>query len=217
DTPKFEDVKENIRDNLMREKILEQGEKFIQEILEKAKIEYNEEGLDALLKPDSLITEEDLNKWVVKKYDTSYVRVRTIRQAVLYQYRQSFIEPKTLIERVLIPDIIYDKAEREHFEKKVKIKSRLSNALSLLLYQKFYSDEVLGKVAVDSMEIVTYYGGHKNEYKDKKFSDVYSILRSKVREEKIQTLRKNIFEGLREKYNPEINQAVLEKLLKEEK
>ena len=217
DTPKFEDVKENIRDNLMREKILEQGEKFIQEILEKAKIEYSEEGLDALLKPDSLITEEDLNKWVVKKYDTSYVRVRTIRQAVLYQYRQSFIEPKILIERVLIPDIIYDKAEREHFDKKVKIKRRLSNALSLLLYQKFYSDEVLGKVAVDSMEIVTYYGGHKNEYKDKKFSDVYSILRSKVREEKIQTLRKNIFEGLREKYNPEINQAVLERLLKEEK
>ena len=75
----------------------------------------------------------------------------------------------------------------------------------------------MGKVAVDSMEIVTYYGGHKNEYKDKKFSDVYSILRSKVREEKIQTLRKNIFEGLREKYNPEINQAVLERLLKEEK
>ena len=82
-----------------------------------------------------------MNKWVVKKYDTSYVRVRTIRQAVLYQYRQSLIEPKTLIERVLIPDIIYDRAEREHFDKKVKIKRRLSDALSLLLYQKFYSKQ----------------------------------------------------------------------------
>ncbi|GAI37801.1 unnamed protein product, partial [marine sediment metagenome] len=189
---------------------------FIEKIVDKAKIEYNEEGLDALLKPESLITAEDLNKWVVKKHDTSYVQVRTIRQAVLNQYRQSSVEPRKLIERVLIPDLIYDKAVKEHFDKKVHVKKRLSNALSLLIYQKFYSDEVLGKAVVDSMEVVNYYEDHQDEYNDKKFSDVYLVLKAKVRDEKIASLRKNIFEGLHKKYNPEINQPVLEKLMKEE-
>lgn len=216
DTPTFENIAPSIRNNLMREKILERAEQFIEKIVDKAKIEYNEEGLDALLKPESLITADDLNKWVVKKHDTSYVQVRTIRQAVLKQYKQSYVEPRKLIERVLVPDLIYDKAIKEHFDKKVHVKKRLSNALSLLIYQKFYSDEVLGKAVVDSMEVVNYYKDHKDEYNDKKFSDVYLVLNTKVRDEKIDSLRKNIFEDLHKKYNPEISQPVLEKLLKEE-
>lgn len=216
DTPEFENVKENIRNNLMREKVMEAAEKFIQKIVNKARIEYNQEGLDALLKPDSLITEEDMNKWVVKKYDTSYVYVKTIREAVLYQYKQSFIEPKTLIERVLIPDLIYDQAVKMHFDKNIKIKKRLRNTLARLIFQKYYSDEVLEKVVVDSMEVVNYYKKHTDEYKDEKFSDLFPRLMTEIRDEKISSSRKAIFEDLRKKYNIEINQEVLDKLLKEE-
>ncbi len=217
DTPKFEDVKENIRNNLLREKAGELGEKFINKIVDKAKIEYNQEGLDVLIKPDSMITEEDLDTWVVKKHDTSYVYVRTIRDAVFRQYQRSFIEPKTLIERVLVPDLLYDEAIKVHFDKNPKIKRRLRSTLSLLIYQKFYSEEVLSKVIIDSMDVVDYYKKNKDKFKDKEYKNAYLIAKTTIRDEQIDTLRQNIVKVLHDKYNSEINQSLLVKLLREEK
>jgi hypothetical protein len=217
DTPKFEEVKENIKNNIMRNKVMEMSEKFVQDVLDKAEVEYNQEGLDALIKPDSLITQADLNKWVVKKYDTAYVYVKTIRNAVLNQYRQSFIDPQRLIERVLIPDLIYDAAIQERFDKKVEIKRRLRNSMASLVYRKFYSDEVLDKVTVDSAEVENYYKAHKDEYKDKELKDVFHLLKTEVRSAKIESLRNDLYNNLRAKYKPNVKKIVLTKLLKEEK
>jgi parvulin-like peptidyl-prolyl isomerase len=94
DSPTFDEVRADLETNLKREKIREESEKFIDKLVKEARIEYNDRGLEALLKPDSLITEEDLNTWVVKKHDTSYVHVRSIRDAVMYQYRQSLWTPR---------------------------------------------------------------------------------------------------------------------------
>jgi len=216
DTPKYGDVKDNIKNNLFREKTIEEGEKFVQRILDKAKIEYNQEGLDALLKPDSLIAEADLNTWVVKKYDTAYVYVKTIRDAVLYQYRRSFIDPKQLIDRELIPDLMYDAALKVHLQNQPEMKRKLQHAIDLLVYQKFNSDEVLEKATVDSVEVVKFYKEHWAEYKDKKLSEVYLTLKIQLRDEKIDSLRTYLFTELRKKYNPQLDERVLAKLLKEE-
>ena len=217
EVPKFNDVKENISTNLMREKAMEKGNAFTQELLKKAKVEYNQEGLDALTKPDSLMTEADLNTWVVKKYDTAFVYVRAIRNAVQYQYQRSFIEPKQLIDRVLVPDLVYDEAIKRHFDKTPDMKKKLQNALSSLIYQKLYSDAITAEARVDSSTIAKYYKEHKNEYKDKKFSEVYTIIMAKLRDAKIDSLNHDLFSNLRKKYNPIIDETTLAKLLKEEK
>lgn len=217
DSPTFAEVREELEKSLKREKIQEEGEKFIEKLVQEAKIEFNDEGLEALLKPDSLITEDDLNTWVVKKHDTSYVYVRSIRDAVLYQYKQSFIDPKLLIERVLIPDLIYEKAMRVHFDKNTKIKKQLENTMGLLIYQKFYNDEILEKISVDSMAIVEYYNTHPDEFKDKTYNEVYFQIKIKLRDDMIGQARKLYYERLNEKYGVVINQPVLDKLLKEAK
>jgi hypothetical protein len=216
ETPTYESVKENLHNAVLREKVAAEAEKFVDKLMEEARVEYNQEGLDIILKPDSLISEADLDVWVVKKYDTSYVRVRTVRDAVLYQYRQSFIDPKQLINRVLIPDLIYDKAVHEFYDKTTKIKRKLHNAMVSLLYQKYYSDEVLEKVAVDSSEVEEYYNTHRDEYQDKEFADVYMIIQSQIRTSKLEDMRNMLFDKLREKYNPDINQEAVARLLKEE-
>ena len=217
DTPKYEDVKENIKNNLLREKANELGDEFVNRLITEAKVEYNPEGLEALTKPESLITEEDLAKWVVKKYDTSYVYVRTVRDAVYRQYKRSRIQPEIFIERVLVPDLIYDRASREHLENRPKIKRQLHAALLTLLQQKFYSDEVMDKVTVDSMEVVNYYNEHKDEYKDKELKDVFIRVKTAIRDAKIADLRQRLYDDLHAKYNVEVNQAVLRRLLQEEK
>jgi len=217
DSPAFNDVRGDLEQNLKREKIREESEKFIDKLVKQARIEYNDQGLTALLKPDSLITEEDLNTWVVKKNDTSYVHVRSVRDAVMYQYKQSFIDPKMLIERVLIPDLIYEKAMAVHFDKNIKIKRQLENTMGLLIYQKFYNDEVLEKVTIDSMEVVEYYNTHPEEFEGKKYEDVYFPIKIQLRDARIGRTRKEYYERLRDKYGVVVNQPVLDKLLKEAK
>lgn len=217
DEPKFEDVRELISSNIKREKIGEEHEKFIETIFQEAEVEYNDEGLNALTKPDSMITEEELNLWVVKKYDTSHVLVKTIREAVMHQYRQSFIPPEQLIERVLVPDIIYDKALKEHFDKKPHVKRKLKSALSTLVYQKVYNEMVHEKVSTDSLEVADYFESHKDAYGGKALSEVYSVVNAHLRSARIDSLRQMVSNQLREKYAPEVNEAVLVKLLKEER
>ncbi|UCG93136.1 MAG: peptidyl-prolyl cis-trans isomerase [candidate division WOR-3 bacterium] len=216
DTPTYDDVKENIKNNLLQERVMEKGAQFVEEIIEKARVEYNQEGLAALMKPDSSLTEEDLNIWVVKKYDTSYVYVKTIRDAVLYQYRRSQIPPEQLINRVLIPDLFYDAALQEDLQNRPEIKEKLQNAHGLLIYQKFYSENILDKAIIDSMDVVAYYKEHWSEYKDKKFSEVYPSIRTQLRDEKIDSLRTILFTELREKYEPRLNERAVAQLLKEE-
>jgi hypothetical protein len=216
DSPKYEDVRVNIESNIMRERAMEKGSEFVQKIIDNANVEYNEEGLNLLLKPDSLLTEADLNTWVVKKYDTSYVYVKTILNAVQHQYQRSFIPPQQLIDRVLTPDLVYDEALRKNFDKKPETKKKLQMTLDQLLYQKLYSDEILEHATVDSMEVVKYYKENKNNYQGKKFSDIYLLIKNQLREQIIQSLRRNLFENLREKYKPVINDMAVAKLLKEE-
>lgn len=217
DEPKFEDVKELISNNIKREKVGEEHEKFIENLFNEAMVEYNDAGLQALTKPDSLITEEDLDLWVVKKYDTSYVLVRTIRDAVMHQYKQSFIPPEQLIERVLVPDLIYDKALKEHYDKNRDLKRKLNSALATLVYQKVYNEMVHEQVTIDSMEVVDYFEKNKDAYQGKKLNEVYSVVRAHLRSEKIDALKKMTASQLREKYPPKVNEAVLVKLLKEER
>lgn len=217
DSPTFEEVHNELESNLKREKIMEENEKFIKKLIDDAKIEYNDEGLEVLLKPDSLITEADLNMWVLKKYDSSFVYVKSIRDAVMYQYRQSFIQPQILIERVLIPDLVHEKALSVQFDKNIKIKRQLTNALGLLIYQKFYSDEVLEKVSVDSMEVVNYYNDHKDELSGQKLNEVFFRIQVQLRDARIGRMRKEIYEQLHGKYEVVRNQSVIDKLFEEAK
>jgi hypothetical protein len=217
DTPTYEEIKENIKNNLLRDKAGEIGDKLIEKLIAEAKIEYDQEGLDALIKPDSLLTEEDLDKWVVKKYDTAYVYVRTLREAVYQQYKRSSIDPQILIERVLVPDLIYDKVIKERYDKRPEMKRRLRTVISTLMHQRFYTDEIVNKATVDSAEVVEYYETHGDEYKDKELKDVFVVVRTTIRDAKIDTLRQNLFNNLREKYKPEVNEAVVARLLREEK
>jgi len=214
--PGYEEVKENIRNNLLQEKARTEGEKFYNKLLEKARVEYNPEGLDILTKPESLITEEDLNTWVVKKYDTAYVYVRSVINAVQYLRSNARVDPKYLIDQELIPDLVYDEAIRNYHDKRQATKRKLRSTHDVLLYQKFYSDEVIEKVVVDSAEVIEYYEQHRDEFKDKSLNEAFSVAKSRVREAKVTLLRTNLFTTLREKYEPEVNEAVVAQLLKEE-
>ncbi|MGQ9464568.1 MAG: peptidylprolyl isomerase [bacterium] len=217
DSPKYEEVKENIKNNLIREKAMALGQKYIDQLLKQAKIEYNEEGLSILSKPESTLTEKDLETWVVKKYDTSFVRVRTLITAVQHQLKRApSIDPKFLIERELIPDLVYEQAIKVKAENYPAIKKNLKKTLHSLIYQKFYSDYVLEKVQVDSQIVANYYKQHKEDYPDKKLSDVYNQIFVKLRDEQINELRNNLFKRLRDKYQPQINQILVAKLIKGE-
>lgn len=217
ETPTFDQVKDNIRSQLMSEKSAEKAEQLVSGILAKADIEYNEEGLAALLKPDSMITPEDMNKWVVKRNDTSYVYVSTIRDAVLFQYRRTGMDPKQLIERVLIPDLIYEQALREFYDKKPEVKRQLRNALATLVYQKVYNEEVLNKVTVDSLEVVLHYKNNKEKYAGKKLEDCFSTVNAEVRDQKIRLLREDLFKRMRDRYTYEVNEKAYRGLFKEAK
>ncbi|KPK72360.1 hypothetical protein AMJ87_05060, partial [candidate division WOR_3 bacterium SM23_60] len=50
DEPKFEDVRDLISNNIRREKIGEEHETFIEKLFNEAKVEYNDAGLQALIK-----------------------------------------------------------------------------------------------------------------------------------------------------------------------
>lgn len=217
DSPKYEEVKENIRNNLSQEKARAEGEKYFNELMEKANVEYNPEGLDILLKPESLVTENDLNTWVVKKYDSVFVYVRSVIDAVRYLHAGSRVDPKYLIDQELIPDLIYDEAVSKYYHKQKAVKRKLANTYSMLVYQKFYSDNVTGKVTVDSADVREYYRTHRDEFMDKDERRAHSIITARLRDGMVQGLRKDLFDRLREKYRPEINEAVLVPLLKEEK
>lgn len=217
DSPKYEEVKDEIRNNLMREKAMALGEKYIDQLLKQTKIEYNEEGLNILLRPESTLTEKDLDTWVVKKYDTNFVRVRTLITAVQNQLKRApSIDPKFLIERELIPDLVYEQAIKVKAENYPAIKKSLKKTLHSLVYQKFYSDYVLEKTQVDSQLVANYFKQHKADYPDKKLSDVYNQIFIKLRDEQINQLKNNLFKKLREKYQPQINQNLVSKLIKGE-
>jgi peptidyl-prolyl cis-trans isomerase C len=215
--PTYDEVKENIRQNIWQEKVRDAGEKYYNKLMEKAKVEYNQKGLDILMKPESLITEEDLDTWVVKKYDTAYVYVRTLLGAVQYLRSNARIDPKYLIDRELIPDLVYDEAIKIYYDKRPSTKGKLENAFRLLVYQKFYSDSVTEKAAVDSSEVVQYYNEHADEYKDRSLSQAFSVIRARLRDSRVDSLRTRLFAALREKYEPVVNEAVVAQLLKEEK
>jgi hypothetical protein len=217
DRPAFDEVKENIKNNIWQEKARAEGEKYYNKILEKAKVEYNPEGLEILKKADSLITPKDLDTWVVKKYDTSYVYVRTILPAVKYMRSNAQIDPKYLIDRELIPDLVYDEAMKNYYQKRAETKRKLQNNFALLLYQKFYSDHVTEKAVVDSSEVVQYYNQHRVEFKDKNLSQAFSIVKARLRDAKVDSLRAELFTMLREKYKPVVDKTVVAKLLKEGK
>ncbi len=216
-SPKYEEIKENIRESLRREKVMVDAEKFIDQLLKQAKIEYNQKGIDLLTKPESTLTQEELDTWVVKKYDTSFVRVRTVISAVQNQLQRApSIDPKFLIDREVVPDLIYDQAAKVKAENYPEIKRSLKSTLNSLIYQKFYTDNVLGKVKVDSQTVADYFKEHKSDYPDKKLIDVYNQIFIKLRDDQTTQLRDNLFKNLREKYQPQINQKVLIKLLSEE-
>ncbi|KPK64055.1 hypothetical protein AMJ83_04370 [candidate division WOR_3 bacterium SM23_42] len=215
--PKYEDIKENIRQNLSQERAREEAEKYYNKVRERARVEYNPEGLEILIKPESLITDEDLNTWVVKKYDTSYVYVRTVINAVQYMRSGTMIDPQLLIDKELLPDLVYDEAIKNYHDKRPATKRQLDKTYSSLLYQKYYSDEVVERAVVDSVEVAEYYNTHRDEFKDKSLSEAFSLAKAHVREAKIDGLRSSLFKMLREKYKPEVNEKVLAQLLKEEK
>jgi hypothetical protein len=217
DKPSFEEVKENIRNNLWQDKARQAGEEYYNKLMDRARVEYNEEGLAILMKPDSMITEEDLNTWVVKKYDTSFVYVRSLIDAVRYLRSGGRVDPKYLIDQELVPDLIYDEAIKNYHDKRPATKRNLKNTYNTLLYQKYYSDMVTEKAGVDSIEVVQYYREHRDEFNGKDLSQAFSIAKARVRDARVDSLRNNLFTMLREKYKPEINEAVLAQLLKEEK
>ena len=217
DKPALEEVKEDIRNNLWQDKARQAGEEYYNKLMDRARVEYNDEGLGILLKPDSMITEEDLNTWVVKKYDTSFVYVRSVIDAVRYLGSGGRLDPKYLIDQELVPDLIYDEAIKSYHDKKQTTKRKLKNTYNILLYQKYYSDMVTAKAVVDSNEVVQYYREHRDEFDDKDFNQAFSIARARVRDARVESLRNELFTTLRERYQPEINEAVLAQLLKEEK
>ncbi|MEO0161542.1 MAG: peptidyl-prolyl cis-trans isomerase [candidate division WOR-3 bacterium] len=217
-TPRYQDVKNNIRDNLLRQKAMDYGTQFIEHLLKQARVEYNQTGLDLLLKPESTLTEEELNTWVVKKYDTNLVRVKNIIKAVQIHLKKApDLNPKFLIERELIPDLVYDLALREKAENNPVMKKELSKTFEALIYQKYYADNVTDKVKIDSQQVENYYQQHKNDYPDKKLKDVYTVIYAKLRDEAIAQLRDSLFTALRAKYQPVVNQKNYARLLKGEK
>jgi hypothetical protein len=220
DQPTFAAVKEYIKNDLSRQQAMEIADKFIQKILDNAQIEYNDRGLAALIKPESLLTQDDLTTWVVKKYsskkDSSYVYVRDLHAAVFYQYSQSRIDPKRLIDRVLIPELIYDRAVSEHYDQSSTVKEQMDRALDLLMYQKYYSDNVIEKVSVDSSAIARYYEEHREEYKDKSTDEALRLITAVLRDKEVAEVRSDLVRRLREQYHPVIHENAVQALLKEE-
>jgi len=217
-TPKYEEVRENLHNNLFREKLMKKAEEFIDKLIKDAKIEYNQAGLNLLLKPESTLTDEELNTWVVKKYDTNFVRVKTVIGAVQVHLRNApDLDPKSLIDAEVVPDLVYDLVVKEKAIRSPKIQHELTKTLNLLIYQKYYSDNVLDKVKVDSQSVVEYFNQHKADYQGKKLNDVYTLIFAKLRDERTGQLRDSLFTSLRAKYQPLLNQRVYAKLLKGEK
>lgn len=217
ETPTFDEIKENIRSNLMQERAGAAADEYVESVLKRARVEYNPQGLEILNKPESLVTQEDLSVWVVKKYDTSYVYVGTVIDAIRNLASRARIDPKQMIEQELIPDLIYDEALKNYHDRRAATKRKINNAYRTLLYQKFYSDHVTGVVTVDSAEVKEYLKLHGDEYKDLDAARVHFAVTARLRDMKVDSLRRDLFSTLRAKYEPVLHEAVLAGLLREEK
>lgn len=214
--PTFTSVKEYIKNDLSRQQAMEIADEFIQKIIDEAQIKYHDAGLNVLIKPESLLTQNDLNTWVVTKHGTDTVYAHNVRDAVFYQYSQSRIDPRRLIDRVLIPELIYEQAMAEHFDQLSTVKEQMDRALDLLIYQKYYSDNVIEKVSIDSSAVVRYYEEHREEYKDKSSDEALRLVRATLREREVAEIRSDLVQRLREKYQPVIHESAVQALLKEE-
>jgi hypothetical protein len=137
--------------------------------------------------------------------------------AVRYLRSGSGVNPQYLIDQELIPDLIYDEALKNHHDKRTSTKRQLRNTLSTLIYQKYYSDAVVEKADIDSLEIVEYYRSNRDEFEGKNLNQAFSIARARLREARVDSLRSDLFRMLREKHKLEVNETVLAQLLKEEK
>jgi hypothetical protein len=215
ETPTFEEIKDNIRGNLWQERAAAKAGEYVDDLLERARVEYNPEGLEILVKPESLVTQDDLNTWIVRKYDTSYVYVRSVIDAVRQMYRGSRVDPQHLIEQELVPDLIYDEALKHNHDRRAATKRKINNVQTVVLYQKFYSDHVAGAATVDSAEIMDYFRLHRDEFKD--LDTARPVITARLRDAKVDSLRSGLFAMLRAKYEPVVNEAALARLLREEK
>jgi len=216
DLPAFEEIQNEIAQRLETERKNKLAREFIDWIFEKAAIEYNPKGLEVITKDDSLLAPGDLDEWAVKKYKTKVVRVRTLRPAVKRLYDLYGFDPKILVQRELQTDLLYDEAMRRNLNRKPDFVAKMEDGLDELLSQKFYDQQVLAKVTVDTVAMLQYYQDHKAELK-KPYKDAVGEIWAILYDQNIKKAQNEVSASLESKYPVEINQPVVDKYLKENK
>lgn len=212
DVPPFDKVETDLTRRLEIEKKNKVAREFIDAIFKNACIEYNQPGLELLVKPDSLLKPQDFEEWVLKKYKSKVVRVKTMRPAVKKLYDFYGFDPKVLVERELQPDLLYDEAIRRRLDRTADFQKKMQDALSELLSQKYYDQQILGLApAVDSAEVFGYYTAHKAELK-KTFKEAYADINMLLYQQKIEAKKIETLNQLRSKYPVEVFEKTLEKL-----
>ncbi len=216
DLPPFDQIQDQLAQRLETERKNKLAREFIDWIFERAAIEYNPEGLEVIAKDDSLLAPGALDEWVVKKYKTKVVRVSTLRPAVKRLYDLYGFDPKILVQRELQTDLLYDEAVRRNLNRKPDYVAKVQDGLGELLSQKFYDQQILARVTVDTMEMEQYYQDHKPELK-KPYKDAVGEIWTILYEQNIKKVQDEVTAALAGKYPIEINQPVVEKYLKESK
>ncbi len=214
DLPKYETIKDNIQQRLEIEKKNKLAQEFIDWVFEKAMIEFNQKGLDILVRPDSLLKPEDLNEWVVKKYKTKTVSVKTLRPSIKRLYDLYGFDPKQLVERELQPDLLNDEALRRNLDRRAEFMRRIKKGLEELIVQKCYDQEILGVVNVDSTDMFNYYQEHKKEF-NQPYNKVRNEIWSILQQQKLAARKEEYLASLRGEYPVEIYEKLIEKLEKE--
>ncbi len=214
DLPPFDQVQEEIKKRLEVEQKNQLACEFIDWIFKKAAIEYNPRGLEVIIKPDSELTPGDLEEWLVKKYKNKIVKVRTLRPTIKRLYDLYGFDPKMLVQRELQTDLLCDEALRRNIDRKREFILKIKDGQEELISQKFYDQEVLSQIRIDSAEINAYYQEHKSEFK-KPLKDSWSEIWTMLWTQKVASTRVKLLNELKNEYPIKLSEKILAKLPKE--
>jgi|GEM_PF-547884 len=199
----------------------QQRRRLANEYLDKlrARLEFDEDGLNILTKPVDSITAEEQEHSVAVKDGSKYVKVsRLLKVARRFPAGLDTAMRKYAVRREIEEDLIYEDGLERGLDKLPQVQEKLDAKRDDLLYEALFKREVMDKVNVGDDEIRAYFEQNKGNFPGGDLSSVTGLIRNRIFEARRDSLAGAFRERMRAGAEVKVNAAALKTIpLKREK
>jgi len=190
----------------------QQRRRLANEYLEKlrARLEFDEEGLDILTKPVDLISAEEQEHPVAVKDGSKYVKVaRLLKVARRFPAGLDTAMRKYAVRREIEEDLIFEDGLERGLDKLPQVQGKLAAKRDDLLYEALFKREVMDNVNVGDDEIRAYFEQNKGNFPGGDLASVTGLIRNRVFEARRDSLAGAFRERMRAGADVKVVQAAL--------